>query len=260
MRRQAWLVATIVLLATGSALTAQEAGTLLRKNIGLILDAPFLHQEELPYESRYTGPYGDELLIYEYDADGLPTFIRYADLATGLPYMDAEVSYRADGQVESLTYTSYDEEGDDVLYVDRFDFADYTATGPRSGSMTTNEGMTGQVRMRYDDAGRLVELEEEDAYGEGLFRAERYAWARLGELALPYAVELRFPLDGEIERYRYLYDAGGRLVGMDGFNMLTTEPESATSAQEWYYYRSGSLEETFGPIEPGSTPGTTVLR
>ncbi len=147
-------MAAFGLLAAGGSLAAQETESLLRKNIGLMLDAPFLHQEELPYESEYSGPYGDELVTYEYDADGLPIFIRYADLDTGIPYMDAGVTYRSDGQIETLTYTSYDE------------------------------------------AGRLTGLEEDDAYGEGFFRIERYAWAELADRSVPYAIELRFPLDG----------------------------------------------------------------
>jgi len=260
MRQKAWLVAAFGLLAAGGSLAAQETESLLRKNIGLMLDAPFLHQEELPYESEYSGPYGDELVTYEYDADGLPIFIRYADLDTGIPYMDAEVTYRSDGQIETLTYTSYDDEGDDVLYVDRFDFADYIATGPRLGTMITGEGMTAQMRMSYDEAGRLTGLEEDDAYGEGFFRIERYAWAELADRSVPYAIELRFPLDGEIERYRYLYDARDRLVALEGFNALSGDPGNATTAGEWYSYRTGSLEETFGPIEPAGTPSTTALR
>lgn len=260
MRRYAWLVAAVALLAAGGTIRAQETSSLIRKNIGLLLDAPFLHQEELPYESEYSGPYGDELVTYEYDADGLPTFIRYADLATGAPYLDAEVTYRADSQIQTLTYTSYDDEGTEILYIDRFDFADYTSGGPATATVTTDGGGTAEVRLRYDESGRLTGLEEDDAYGDGLFRVERYAWARLGDRSLPYAIELRFPLDGEIERYRYLYDARDRLVGIDGFNVLADDPESASTAREWYFYRSGSLDEIFGPIEPTGTPSTTALR
>lgn len=260
MRRQVWLVAVVGLLAGGPAVTAQETAQLLRRNIGLILDAPFLHQEELPYESEYSGPYGDELVTYEYDAAGLPVFIRYAGLDSGVRYLDARITYRSDGQIATLAYTSYDDEGDDVLYVDRFEFTDYTSTGPRLGTMTTSDGMTAQMRMSYDGAGRLTGLEEDDAYGEGLFRVERYAWTGIAERTMPYAIELRFPLDGEIERYRFLYDARGRLVALEGFNMLNEDPASATVAEEWYSYRTGSLEEVFGTIEPTGTRSTTALR
>lgn len=239
---------------------AQGAESLTVKNIGLIVDTPFLHQEELPYESQFLGAYGDELITYEYSGEGMPTFIRYADLKAGTLFMDVDVAYRPDGQIASLTYTSYDESDASVVYIDAFEFSEYVSTGPTLATMVTDEGITAEMRLDYDETGRLVEIEEDDAFGAGLFRQERYAWTGEGAGSLPYAVEVRFPLDSEVERYRYLYDAAGRLQGLDGVNVLESDPDDRAAVGEWYYYRSRTLDEIFGRIEPASSEAQSTAR
>lgn len=254
-------IALAIAFATVAAgLAAQDSGELLRKNTGLILDTPFLHQDDHPYESEYSGPYGDELVVYEYNEAGMPIFVRYEDLSTGTPYLDVEVAFRPDGQIRSLTYLSYDEAGEEVIYIDRFDFSSYTPFGPRLGTMIGSEGTAVEMRLTYDEVGRLVGLEEDDASGAGYFRIERYAWASFRGESLPYAIDVRYPLDGEVERYRYLYDARNRLAGLDGFNALVENPEEATPSEEWYFYRSGTFDEIFGRIEPLGSPSSTAAR
>jgi hypothetical protein len=261
MRRSKWrAIAVLLVIGVAGVAAGRPNESALRKNIGLILDTPFLHQDELPYESEFYGPYGDERIAYEYNADGLPVFIRYAALDTDATYLDTEVSYRPDGHIEALTYFSYDDAGEEIIYVDRFDFSEYTRYGPRLGTMITEEGIAAEMRLTYDDEGRLIGLEEDDAFGTGLFRVERYAWVEREDGSLPYAIEIRFPLDGEIERYRYLYDARDRLVSLDGFNALTADPDDRTTVDEWYAYRTGTLEEIFGRITPGGGTSTTASR
>lgn len=253
------LVVGVFFVSAGAFTQPTEA--LVVKNIGIILDTPFLHQTELPHESEILGAYGDELVTYEYNGEGMPIFIRYADLESGERFMDVEMTYRRDGQIDSLTYTSYDESDATIVYVDRFEFSEYGPTGPAIGLMLTDDGITAEMRMSYDETGRLVDIQEDDAFGEGLFRHERYAWTGEGAASLPYAVEVRFPLDGEIERYRYLYDAAGRLEGLDGVNVLESDPDDRAIVSEWYFYRSRTFDEIFGPIEPTSTePQSTALR
>ncbi len=251
----------VALFFVSAGVGAQPTDGLVVKNIGLILDTPFLHQAEVPYASEFLGAYGAELVTYEYDGEGMPTFIRYADLETGALFMDVEVDYREDRQVTMITYLSYDESGSSVIYVDSFEFSEYTATGPALAIMLTGDGITAEMRLSYDEIGRLVGIEEDDAFGEGLFRQERYAWTGEGTASLPYAIEVRYPLDSEVERYRYLYDAAGRLQGLDGVSVLESDPENQTPVAEWYYYRSRSLDEIFGRIEPTSTGDqSTALR
>ncbi|MFW6312460.1 MAG: hypothetical protein ACOC2N_01075 [Spirochaetota bacterium] len=251
----------VAMLFASAGIGAQATDPLVAKNIGLIVETPFLHQTELPYEGEILGAHADELVTYEYNGRGMPTFIGYADLETGESFMDVEVRYRRDGQIASLTYTSYDESNGEVIYVDRFEFSEYARTGPTLATMVTDEGMTAEMRLGYDESGRLVEIREDDAFGEGLFRHERYAWTGEGVESLPYAIEVRFPLDGEVERYRYLYDATGMLQGLDGVNVLESDPDDRAPVAEWYYYRSRTLDEIFGRIEPTSTGGqSTALR
>ncbi|HKJ85891.1 MAG TPA: hypothetical protein VKA06_07435 [Spirochaetia bacterium] len=253
------LVVGLLFVSTGAFTQATEA--LVVKNIGLIVDTPFLHQAELPYESEFLGTYGDELITYEYNGEGMPTFIRYTDLETGTLFLDVDVAYRPDGQIASLAYTSYDETDGSVLYIDSFEFSRYASPGPALATMVTDDGITAQMRLTYDETGRLVEIQEDDAFGEGLFRQERYAWTGEGEASLPFAIEVRFPLDGEVERYRYLYDAAGRLQGLDGVNVLESDPDDRAPVSEWYFYRSRTLDEIFGRIEPTSTETqSTALR
>jgi len=240
---------------------AQPADPLIRANAGVILDAPFLLQEELPFESRYHGAYGDELVTYEYDEAGMPAFIRYVELEGGTLYMEVEPGYRPDGQLRAVTYRSYDETGEELLYVDRFEFAAYTATGPSLGVMTTDDGIVAEMRLTYDEAGRIVGLEEDDPYGEGFFRRERYVWAGEGAASVPYAKEIIFPLDGEIERFRYLYDAEGLLRAAEGVNILQSDPDDPVLIDEWFAYRSRTLDDVFGRIRPSATePQSTASR
>jgi len=257
------VIGSIVLgmLFASAGIAAQSTDTRIVKNIGLIIDTPFLHQTELPHESEFLGAYADEYITYEYNGEGMPIFVRYADLETGVLFLDVDVAYRADGQIVSVTYTSYDEAGDEVIYVDTFEFSRYTRTGPALATMVTDDGIAVEMRLTYDETGRLVEIQEDDAFGEGLFRQQRYAWTGAGEASIPYAIEVRFPIAGEVERYRYLYDATGRLQGLDGVNVLESDPGDRALVSEWYSYRSGTLDEIFGPIEPTSTEAqSTALR
>jgi hypothetical protein len=232
--------------------------SLRRKNLGLMLGTPFLHQDELPYASDYHGAYGSERVTYEYDADGLPVFIRHSDLNDRVRYLDAEVSYRDDNQIDELVYYSYDEAGEDVLYEDRFEFSQYTDAGPQQALMTSRDGLIAEMRLSYDENGRLVQLEEDDPMGEGLFRRERYAWVEGLPGSLPYAAEIRYALDDEIERFHYLYDARGRLQTLRGANVVQSDPQDRTPVTELFYYRSGTLDDIFGRIERKSSEGRTA--
>ncbi|MFW5683860.1 MAG: hypothetical protein ACOC1I_03330 [Spirochaetota bacterium] len=254
-------VFTLLLVALVSGLAAADE-PLRRINLGLILDTPFLHQDELPYESTYTGPYGDELTRYRYDEQGRPAFIRYIDEQAGLPYLDIEPYYSDDGRLERLVYTSYEEESDSVAFVDDFSFSDYGPTGPQLGVMTSDEGISVRIRLTYDEAGRLVELEEDNAFGDGLFRRERYAWVEglhdSAPEALPYAIEIDYPQDAERDRFFLLYDARLRLLGTEGINALETDPDDVARIESVYRYSSDTLDDVFGVIVPAPRQGDTA--
>ena len=262
MKRKAVPAIVVVLLAANAlfavAQGAESTDELSRANLGLILDTPFLLQEELSYDSEYYGAYGDELVVYRYNADRLPVSIHYTDMETGARYLDAEITYRSDGRIATLVYSSYDDAGEEILYEDSFEFTDYTPTGPRLGTMTTEEGMAARMRLSYDERGRPVALDEDDAFGSGYYRRERYAWVEDLPGSLPYAVEVSYPLDGEVERFRYLYDARGRLTALDGVNVLQSDPSDVAAVSEWYSYESGTLDEIFGEIVPRETGEQTA--
>lgn len=255
------LFAFVFLVGLATVLGAQEP--LRRINLGLILDAPFLHQERLPHENRYSGPYSDETTHYEYNGDGLPIFLRYIDVESGAPYLDVEVSYDRDNRLERLVYTSYEEGSDEVAFVDDFSFSDYGPTGPRLGSMTSEDGVSVRIRLSYDAEGRLTELEEDNAFGQGLFRRERYAWVEglrsTQATTLPHAIEIEYPQDGERDRYYLLYDARHRLRGLHGQNILESDPSDVAAISGTYHYRVGTLEDLFGPVIPRPGESATAF-
>lgn len=72
--------------------------------------------------------------------------------------------------------------------------------------------------------------------GDGLFRRERHLWTG----------------DSETERYWYLYDASGLLRSLDGVNIIHSDPADRERVAEWYWYKSSSFEELFGPVVPDS--------
>lgn len=256
------LLAGFVLLTSLAAVAgAQEA--LRRVNLGLILDAPFLHQEELPYENRYSGPSGDEVTRYEYNGRGLPVFIRYVDLQTGTPYLDVDVSYDSDDRLERLVYTSYEEGSDEIAFVDDFSFPEHSPNGPLIGLMTSEEGVSVRIRFSYDSDGRLTELEEDNAFGRGLFRRERYAWVEdlpaTETGTLPHAIEVEYPQDAERDRYYLLYDPRHVVRGIQGVNILESAPGDQVAINGSFHYRVGTLEDLFGPVLPRPAESTTAL-
>ncbi len=230
-----------------------------KQNVGLILDTPFLHQTDYPFASRFYGAYGNEDISYEYDGRGMPVFVRYADPETALPFVDMEARYRRDGHLESIVFLSYDEDGTTVVFRDEFIFESFTDAGPRFGYLTTSDGGVAEMRLVYDEIGRLVLLEEDDAYGDGLFRVERFAWADADRWpVLPYAVEIYYGIDEEVERYFYLYDAYDRLIGLEGENTPLFATEDRVIVGETYYYRNETLDTIFGPVDESGPSGQTA--
>lgn len=247
-----------LMLAAPEAAAQQDA--ILRSNIGIILDTPFLTQEELPYQSEFSGPYGDELITYEYDGNGMPVFIRVTSQETGIPTFDVEVSYRSNGHLDEVVYLSWDEAGGEILYRDVLQFDDATPGGPTFGTLTLNDGDTARLRITYDSQGRLAELEEDNAFGEGLFRYERYAWAQTAYGTVPFAVQIEYRQANEVERYTYLYDALGRLARVDGYNVVRTDLENRRPSVEDYFYRREGYDDLFGPVEPSAAEEGTAAR
>lgn len=237
----------VFLLTLGTLVFATDI--LLLKNIGLILDTPFLHQSERPYRSEFRGPLGDSHITYTYNSEGMPMFLSFRDLHTGVLTMHLDIAYAPDGHIASLRYTGYDENDGSILFGDTFEFSDFLPTGPTTATLVTDEGITAEMRLRYDEAGRLVELQEESTYGEGLFRQERYLWAGENEASLPYAMEVRYPLDQDVERYHYLYDAKGRLQGLSGVSFFEMAPYDQILVTEHHFYESLTLDDIFGPIQ-----------
>jgi hypothetical protein len=259
MLRRVALVTLILALAAGTAWTRDDEYR--KQNVGLILDTPFLHQDLYPYASEFFGAYGNESVTYEYNGRGLPVFIRYSDAETGIPFVEMEASYRPDGHLEQVVYLSYDEDGETVAFRDEFTFSEYGDTGPRLGYLLTSDGGSAEMRLTYDPEGRLIALEEDDAYGNGLFRSERYVWTNPDRWpALPYALEVYYAFDREVERYFYLYDANDRLIALEGENTPLADPLDSTYVGETYSYRRDMLDDIFRPVAQMDGAGQTALR
>ena len=232
-----------------------------KQNIGIILDTPFLHQTDYPFASTFYGAYGNETISYEYDGRGMPVFVRYADPETGVPFVDMEASYLRDGHLESIVFVSYDEDGETVVFRDEFIFEAHIDAGPRFGYLFTGDGGEAEMRLIYDEFGRLIRLEEDDAYGDGLFRVERFAWTEPDRWpVLPYAIEIYYGIDEEVERYFYLYDAYDRLIGLEGHNTPLQAPTERVIVGETYSYRNETLDSIFGPVDEAASSGQTALR
>jgi len=123
------------------------------------------------------------------------------------------------------------------------------STGPTSAILVTEDNITAEMGLRYDEAGRLVELQEDSPSGEGLFRLARFAWSGEEGASLPYAIEVQYLLDRDVEQYYYLYDAEGRLRGLDGVSFLETEPFNTKQVSVRYFYQSRTYDDIFEPIE-----------
>lgn len=245
---RARLLLVIALLMPATVTLADEA-LLMRQNLGLLLDAPFLHQDTYPTQSvLYDGDDPFEIIAYEMNAHGMPVIIDFTDPVDGYVYASAGITYRADGQIESLVYFSLDPDGVTFSYRDVFAFDGYGPTGPLGGVVTTVDGSTANLVLRYDQAGRLIELREEDPYAPGEYRTERYAWAELeGRADLPIAVEYYYEGIDLINRYFLLYDATGRLLEFNGNEHASDEegyePEPK---REVFVYSTGTFDRFFG--------------
>lgn len=222
------LTAGVIFLAVGLRLVAQSPAIY---NIGVILDTPFLYQERYPIESEFEGGYYQRA-VYTYErVDGfdrpLPTLITLFDAweeQTGT----ITVSYE-NGVIAGLEFS-----GDG--YSDEYTYTEYAEHGPVAGTIETMDGETSSTTITYNEDGFIERLEEESPYDPGQFwYVVDYRWTDAPDGVRPLAV--RVELDGtQVEYYRFLYDARGRLIHMLGEAYYEGELEDR-AYWETYTYR-----------------------
>lgn len=222
------LIAGILLTIVALHLSAQSQTIY---NIGAILDTPFLYQNRYPLESEYEGGYFQRM-VYTYDTvDGferpLPTVITMYDAwdeQTG----EIAVIYE-DGQLSGMIFSGED-------YRDVYDYTEYGQHGPTVGTITTTEGDIGITTITYDANGLVRRIEEENPYEpDTLWYVAEHRWTETEAGTRPLAVMVE--LDGsQIEYYRHLYDARGRLIHLLGDAYYEDQPEE-NAYSETYIYR-----------------------
>lgn len=202
------LTAGVIFLIAALNVAAQSPSVY---NIGVILDTPFLYQNRFPVESEFEGSIY-ERAVYTYErVDGfdrpLPVLTTLFDawdeqIGTIEPrYEDGRITglvFSGDGYEDTYTYTSFGEHG------------------PLAGTIETMDGLTGVTTITYNDDGLIERLEEESPYDPGHYwYVVDYRWTDTPDGIRPLAV--RVEIDGtQVEYYRFLYDARGRLIQMLG--------------------------------------------
>jgi hypothetical protein len=103
------------------------------------------------------------------------------------------------------------------------------------GTITTAEGDVGITTITYNADGFVRRIEEENPYEpDTLWYVAEHRWTETPDGVRPLAVQVEVG-GNQIEYYRHLYDARGRLIHLLGDAFYDGQPEERPYSETYIY-------------------------
>lgn len=198
-------------------------------NIGLIVDAPFAYQDELPVSASRQG-YGIGFPFYEYDSvPGLGVVpVPVGMRSTGeMATTSAVIPIYESGRLAGVSFVEYNAD-EEVEYEEGITFTEFTDAGPLAGIIRVPDGAEAPVTLDYNSDGLLIRLVEGDPYAAGqTFRELHFQWERVGNEWRPAAMEIRWIAFETTETFHLTYTPDGRMRAAVGLQTDESVPDNS---------------------------------